>query len=316
MRQKFVNLDTQAGVFFENELESVKAKTYDVIYPELLARKLIPLDSSADSGAETVSYYTWDHVGMAKLIHSYATDLPAVNVTAKKTTREIYSMGVSFGYSLQDIRAARYANKPLDQKMANAARRQMLQLENKIAWHGNSASGVPGTDIPPFINNSNVNAVTIATGAGGSTQWTAKTPDEIITDISQMTSTIRSISNGVEIGTRLMIPEEQYTHIATTPRSSTSDTTILDFVLKSNPWINSIVPNYELSGAAPAGGYDGTDCAILYNPSPDKLTLEVPQDTEFLSVQENGLMYSVPVHQRTAGTIIYYPKSIAQANGV
>ena len=315
--RQFVNLDANEGVFFERELEHIKARSYDVQYPMLLARSLIPLDSSADPGAETITYYTWDHVGMAKLIHSYSDSLPNVNVTAKKTTRQIYSKGVAFGYSLQDVRAARYANKPLEQRQANAARRQMLHLENKIAWHGNDATkGVPGTDIPPFINNPNVNNYVVPQGAGGDTRFINKTPDEIIKDISGMTSLIRVTSNGVEVGRRLMLPEEQYTHIATTPRSSVSDTTILEFILKSNPFIESIVPNYELKGAAPAGGYDGTDCAILYDPSPDKLTLECPQDVEFLPVREKSLMYEIPVHARTAGTIIYYPKSICQANGI
>lgn len=316
--REFVNLDANEGIFFENELESVKANSYDVLYPELLARRMIPVDSSADTGAESISYRTWDHVGMARLLNSYADNLPNVNVTAKKTTREIYGEGVAFGYSLQDIRNARYANKPLEQRQANAARRQILQLENKIAWHGNdSTKGVPGIDIPPFINNSNINAVTPVDGTAGTTDWASKTPDEIINDVTLMVTAIRDISNGIESPSRLMLPEAQYTLISTKPRSSTSDTTILNFILGSNAWITEIVPNYELKDAAPvSASYDSEDCAILYDPSPDKLTLEIPQDVEFLPVQEQSLMYQIPVHARTAGTIIYYPKSIAQLNGI
>lgn len=105
--REFVNLDAEAGIFFENELEHMKARSYDVLYPDLLARRLFPVDSSADSGDETISFETWDNVGMAKLLHTYAMDLPNVELTASKTTRQIYGMGVAFGYSLQDIRAAR-----------------------------------------------------------------------------------------------------------------------------------------------------------------------------------------------------------------
>jgi hypothetical protein len=314
----FVNLDADEGIFFETELEYMKARTYDVLYPELLARRLFPVDSSADPGAETISYSSWDHVGMAKLIHSYADDLPNVNVTAKKTTREVYSQAIAFGYSIQDIRAARFAGKPLDSRLAAAARRQMLQLENKLAFHGDDATlGYPGVDIPGFINNANTNAVTIPQNGGAtSTLWADKTPDEIIADVSLMTQTIRDVSNGVEAPNTLLLPEAQYTLIATTPRSSTSDTTILNFILSSNPWISEIIPTYELKGAAPAGAYDGQDCMILYDRSADKLTLEIPQDVEFLPAQEKSLMFEVPVHSRTAGVIIYYPKSIAQGNGI
>ena len=316
--RKFINLDSNEGMFFERELEFLKARTYDRLYPELLARRLFPVDSSASEGAETITYYTWDHFGAAKLIHSYSDDLPNIDVNAKKTTRQVYSQGAAFGYSRQDIRAARFANKPLEERKAMATRRQMLQLENKIAWHGNDPDrGVPGIDIPGFINNPNTNAVTIPDGASGSTRWESKTADEIIFDVSLMTSTIRDVSNGVESPDTLLLPEAQYTYIATTPRSTQSDTTILNFILQSNAFISEIIPTYELRDVAESSAdYDGNDTMILYERSPDKLTLEIPMDITFHNVQEKSLMFEVPVESRNAGVIIYYPKSIAQGNGI
>ncbi len=318
MGRKFVNLDADEGIFFSKELEFLKARTYDRLYPELLARRLFPVDSSADTGASTITYQSWDHIGAAKLIHSYAMDLPNIDVSAKEVTRKIYGEGAAFGYSLQDIRAARFAGKPLEQRKADATRRQMLQLENKIAFHGNDVDkGVPGTDIPAFINNADFNSVTIPQNGGStSTLWENKTPDEILNDVGLMVTSIRDISNGVEAPNTLILPEKQFTHISTTPRSSTSDTTILNFLLMSNAWINQVIPVYNLKGAAPNGGYNGNDCMMLYDLSPDKLTLEVPQDIEMLPVQESALYFEIPVHARTAGVIVYYPKSIAQGNGI
>ena len=86
--------------------------------------------------------------------------------------------------------------------------------------------------------------------------------------------------------------------------------------MKSNPWVKEIIPVYTLTGAAPSGSWDGLDTMILYDRSPDKLTLEVPQDVEFFAAQEKGFKFEIPVHSRTAGVIIYYPKSIAQGNGI
>lgn len=308
MERKYNNLDADEGIFFEKELESLKANSYDVLYPELLARRLFPVDSTADTGASTITYQTWDHVGMARLIHQYAQDLPNIEVTAKETTRKIYSEGIAFGYSMQDIRNARFAGKPLEQRKASAARRQMMQLENSLAFFGDAR-----TDIPGFIGAPNINQVTIpADGTGSSKLWSTKTPDQIIRDFGLMSTTIRDVSNGVEHGTTVLLPELQFGQISTTPRSSTSDTTILEFVLKTNPWIKEIIPTYELSGA----GAGSTDTFMLYNRSPEKLTLEIPQDVEFLPTQEKGFMFEIPVHARTAGVIIYYPKSVAQGDGI
>jgi len=303
----FVNLDANESIFFLEELEHVKSRSYDVKYPELLARRLFPLSQEVDSGAETIAYETYDHVGAAKIIHSYANDLPALEVSGKKTVRQVYSEGISFGYSLQDIRNAQMAGKSLTNRKANGCRRQMLSLENKLAFHGDST-----TDIPGFIGSANINAVTIPVGAAATTPWDTKTADEILNDVTLMVTAIVDGSNGVESPNTLLLPIEQYTLISTKPRSTTSDTTILEFMLKSNAWISEVIPVYELKGA----GASGKDTMMLYDRNPEKLTLEVPQDVEFLKPQEKALYYEVPVHARTAGVIIYYPKSIAQGDGI
>jgi hypothetical protein len=312
MVRKFFALDADEGIFFSRQLEQIKAKTYDILYPELMARRLIPLDTSTDTGATTVTYRTWDHVGIAKLLHTYATDLNNVELTAKETTRKIYGEAISFGYSIQDIRSAIYGNVPLEQRKANAARKQMLFLEDSLAFDGDDT-----TDIEGFINNSNVNSVTPVDGASGFTDWARKTPDEILTDITNMITPIRVNSLGIESPQTLLLSEGPYAHIATTPRSSTSDTTILEFILKSNPFITEVIQLFKLQGAAPvSAAYDSEDAAILYDRNPEKLWLETPQDVEMFPIQEKGLMFEVPVHARTAGTIIAYPISISQLNGI
>lgn len=304
----FTALDADLTMFFSRELEYIKAKTYDVQYPELLARRLFPVDSSADPGASTLTYQSYDHLGIAKIIRSYANDLPNVSVVGKEFVRRIYSLGVAYGYSIQDIRAARYAGKPLEQRLANAARRQYMYAENQLAFFGDAT-----TEIPSFVNNANINSVTIKLNAAGSSKlWINKTPDEIIEDVSDLVSAIRDVSNGVETPNTMLLPEAQYTLIATTPRSTVSDTTILEFILKSNPFISEVIPVFNLKGTATGG----LDCAIVYDRNPDKLTLEIPQDFEQFPVQEKGLMYEVPCHARTAGVILYYPKSVAQGNGI
>lgn len=311
--QKFMNLDANEGAFFQRELEHVKSKTYDVQYPDLLARRLFPLHTDTPSAAASVTYQSWDHIGMAKLLHTYADDLPDVENTAKETTRGVFGQGIAYSYSIQEIRQAQYVGAPLEQRKANAARRQIMQLENTIAFTGDTRAAIPG-----FLNNANTNSVVIADGAAGTTQWSTKTPDEIIADVTNMTQEIRDTTNGVEAPNTLLLPESQFTLISCTPRTSGTDTTILDFILKSNAWVSEVIPVYNLKGAAPVNApvYDGTDCAILYDKNPDKLWLEVPQDFEQFPSQEVGLKYKIPCHARTAGVIIAYPQSVAQGNGI
>lgn len=97
---------SDASVFFARELDYVKSQSYDVEYPEFTALKLFPMSSEINPGAETVTYYSYDKTGMAKIISNYATDLPRADVKGKPTTAIIKSLGDSYGYSVQEMRAS------------------------------------------------------------------------------------------------------------------------------------------------------------------------------------------------------------------
>ena len=141
-----MNFDDEmaASVFFARELDYVKSQSYDVEYPELTALRLFPLSSEIDPGAETVTYNSYAKTGMAKIISNYATDLPRADVKGKPTTAIIKSLGDSYGYSVQEMRASAMAGKSLDARKAESARYQIDYLNNKIAWCGDKETGLQG----------------------------------------------------------------------------------------------------------------------------------------------------------------------------
>ena len=120
---KFTNLDAEESIFFSRELEHTKARAYERRYPEMKAFKFIPMTAEAGPGAETVTYQTYDEVGIMKFISDYASDLPRADVKGAEHTSRIRSAGNSYGYTIQEIRNARMAGKPLEQRRADAAKR-------------------------------------------------------------------------------------------------------------------------------------------------------------------------------------------------
>lgn len=307
---KYTILDADEGLFLEQELEAMKSRDLDVMYPNLMGRRLFPLDMSTNEGAETVAYRSYDMAGMAKLIANGADDLPSVTVKSKKSVKQLYSIGDSFEYTQQDIRSARMGMVPLDSKMMSAARRAAMVTEDDLIFVGDSRVGYTG-----IVNDPNISDVDAPAGAGGDTTWVEKTPDEIIADVSLAVNTIISGSKGVEAPTTMAIPTEQYGHISQTRMGDGSDVTILNFILASNPYISEIVPVYKLKGAIPVTG-DSSDCAIFYDRNPDKLWVEIPMDFRAYSAQEDGLKLKVPCEMRTGGLIIAYPLSVCRLDGI
>lgn len=307
------NLDSAAGVFFARQLEHVKTETYDVEYPELMARKLIPVSSDAGPGATSITYRQFDRTGAFELISDYANNLKRADVLGQEFTSPVKSIGGAYGYSLQEIRSAQMANVNLDTRKAEAARAAFEQAVDTIATKGNAETGLKG-----FINHANVPRGDVAQGATGADAtakrlWANKTSEEIVKDINEAVAAIRSATEGVESGPfTILLPDEQYTIIASKKNSDSSDVTILEFVLKANPWVKEIVPWYALKGA----GSGGTDRMLVYIRDPRKLTLEIPQDFEQLDVQPVGLEFQVPCHGRIGGVIFYRPHSARYVDGI
>ena len=180
-----------ASVFFARELDHVKAQSYDVEYPELTALSLFPISNDADPGAETITYYTYDKTGVAKVIDNYSTDLPRADVNGKPNFAQIKSLGDSYGYSAQEMRASRLAGKSLDARKGESARFQIDSLNNRIAWAGDEESGLMGV----LSDGQSVPLYAIEAGAeSGKTSWLEKTADEILADVNGMAKQVARVT--------------------------------------------------------------------------------------------------------------------------
>lgn len=300
-----------ASVFFARELDYIKSQSYDVVYPQFTALKVFPMSSEVNPGAETVTYYSYDKTGLAKIIENYATDLPRADAKGKPTTAIIKSLGDSYGYSMQEMRASRMAGKSLDVRKAESARYQIDYLNNKIAWCGDAESGLmgvlsSGNDIPYY---------TIPQGASGKTEWVSKTPDEILADINGMQAFTANITKDVEQPDTLMLGSSVFIDISTRQIPNTGYT-IKKFLLENAPYLKNIISAPELQATSTDTNPTGKNIALMFVNDARKFTIENPMPFYQYAVQPKGLEVVVPCEARTAGALIYYPMALLIAQGV
>jgi hypothetical protein len=309
MSHKHTLLDADESIFFARELEHVKSKSYDKKYAQLKARMLFPVSSDAGAGAESITYEQYDAVGLAKVISSYADDLPRADVKGKQFTSIVKSLGASFGYSIQEIRAAQMAGKPLAQRKADAAKKAILTKEDQVAFSGDAVNNIQG-----FLNNANIPLVVLpADGAGATITFSTKTPDKILRDLNTLVNSIVELTKEVEIPDTLLLPTTIYNLLKNTPWSSANDgKSILKLFLENQEYIKNVfsVPRLESAGAG------GVKRMAAYRRDPEVLTLEIPQDFEMLEEQPRGLEYITPCHSRLGGVIVYYPLACAFSDGI
>ena len=305
------------SVFFARELDHVKARSYDVEYPELTALSLFPISNEADPGAETITYYTYEKQGVAKIISNYSTDLPRADVIGKPTTVMIKSLGASYGYSAQEMRASRLAGKGLDARKAESARYAIDNATNRIAWAGDDENGLLGI----LSVAQNIPLYTLPNGASGAADWAHKTADEILADVNGMQAQVAATTNNVERPDTLAISADRYMLISN-KRIDDTGITVKKFILDNAPYIKEIVSCAELGGKnvdtnpyAAANG-TGSDVAILFTNDERKLSLENPMPYYQYPIQTEKLETIVPCEARTAGVIVYYPMSAIIAVGI
>lgn len=298
----------QYGYFETNQLEYVMAKAYNVMYPEFKGLQILPISTETPAWAQTITYYTFDRVGMAKIIADYADDLPRADILGRKTSADVRAIGTSFGYNIQEIITAQVLKQPLADMRALNARKANDQKVNQLIFFGDETHGLVG-----FANNPNVTRYDVAaTGTGSSTLWINKTPQQIYYDMTSLITGINTLTLGIETPDTLLLPLSQYNYIKATPFSPTfMADSILQYFTKNNPEITVIAVN-ELKGAAS----DGSDIMIAYTNSEDKLRVEIPQPYTQLPPQQRNLEYVIPCHSRFGGVSIFYPLSVAIGEGI
>lgn len=302
--------DAEVGYFVQRELEHLKSKSYDIEYADLMARQIFPVSNEVGPVADTVVYDQYDGVAMAKIIEHYAKDLPRADVKRRQYRMPVFSSGISYGYTVQELRTGQATGKPLDARRAAAAVRGHEELVDQMAWEGDAELGLIG-----FFDNPNIPQTTAVNGGLGSSEWVNKTPSEMLFDINDIFASVFELTKMKEKATKICMPVSNYTLITGTERSDVSDTTIAQWLVNNSPWLNSmddIIPLNELA----TRGAGGTGRMFVYNPDPDSLQLEVPSELEWFPTQEDGLEFVVPGTGRVSSVNIYKPLSIAFVDGI
>jgi hypothetical protein len=133
-----------------------------------------------------------------------------------------------------DMQRQQVTGRSLDQLLTDGIRLNYDKHMEQNVYMGIGRFGTTG-----LLNNPNVTARNVATGAGGVTKWTGangKTPDEILLDVNNaiMAGWAASEYDLSAIPNHILLPYEQYNYIATTKVTPLAEKTILTFLMENN----------------------------------------------------------------------------------
>jgi hypothetical protein len=292
-------VDAQAALgFVVSQTSHIETEVYSIPYPAIRYAEMVPVDTSAHEFATSVTFFTQDAVGKAKLISPRGDDIPLANILRTKFEQGILDAGIGYEFGLIEIGQAQMLGRSLPTDGAAAARLAFETMVDEVTLIG--AEGYEGL----------YNTTGIASAAAGTT-FAAGTPEQTLAIINNALTLVMTSTEGIEMADTIVLPLAEFGIIATKRIDATSSMTILEFIQKGN--VYTAMTGRPLTIMADRRL---TSKMVVYRRSPEVLKLHMPMPLRFIPPQLINLAVRVPGMFRFAPLSIRKPKAVRYVTGI
>lgn len=307
------------GVFLQSELEK-----RDTLIRKPLTSFTYPRDININVGGGWVDYISANSVqygitggsGNGTVQAGGSNGLPIVQASMDKGLFKAHNFAVALRIMFIDMQKSNFIGRSLDQLLSEGVRLAYDKHMDENVYIGLTDYGTTG-----LINNADATQTTAATGAGGTTEWSTKTPDEILADINKA---IIDAWTAAEydldaIPNHILIPYEQYNALVTTMVTSLAGKSILDYLLENNiarkngrdlfigatQWCKGI-------------GTGSTDRMVVYVNHERFVNVDelVPLARVMTAPNPSNFCYDTDYAANISETQIFYPETIQYVDGI
>lgn len=303
--------DAQSALgFVISQAAHIEPQVYAVRYPDIQYPSLIPVDTSAHPMAKTVTYFSSDKFGEAGWINGGADDIPMAGTNRAKHDVPVYTAGIGYGWSWEELEQAKMLGINLTADDAMAARRAYEEMVDRVALEGDTSKGFEG-----LFNHSLIPSVAPTTG-----DWDASgtSADDILADINGALAGIHTNTKTVELADTVILPWTRF-HLISTKRLGDTNMTVLEFLRQNNIYTATTGAPLTIRGARKldTAGESGTPRMVTYRRSPEVLKLHIPMPHRFLPAFQAGpLRFEVPGVFRLGGLDVRLPSACAYTDGL
>ena len=228
------------GAFLIGELERLDMKLHDPLVAVTWGRDI---DLREDvTIADEVSSFTNSSFASAggitpagkSWISKDATAISGIALDIGKTVNPLYLWGLEIKYTIPELESAQKLGRSVDAQKHDGMRLKHQMDIDEMVYIGDSTYNVLGM----VNNNSAVTFTNVVQGAGGSTTWTTKTPDEMLADVNTLLTNCWTASGWAVMPDELRVPPVQFGYLVSQKVSTAGNVSILEF-LRNNSLCNA-----------------------------------------------------------------------------
>jgi hypothetical protein len=264
---------------------------------------------------------TGNGIGNGKAWIGKTTDqVTGVSVDIAKLPFPLTPWGIEIKYTIFELESAAKVGRPIDQQKYNGMKlKHDMDIDEQV-YIGDTANGATG-----LLNNTLVTNVTnLPAGAGGSTLWSTKTPDEVLADFNFAIQSVWAASAWAKIPNKVLIPPAQFGALSTAKVSNAGNIAVLKYIEENNVVAASgkgkldIQPckwNIGAGVGGTIGTSNGKDRMLIY--TQDKDMVRFPMTL----LQRTPVQYESIYHKTTyfckLGVVeVVYPETIGYFDGL
>lgn len=305
--------DAQAAYpFVIAQGRNIETRIYQKRYPTYNYAAVVPVVTEGNAWAIGTTFFTVDTAGEAKFLSGAGTDMPFNSATKDQASHDFAMIGSGWEWNLEEVNQAALYNINLNATKAMSAADKVERLLNSIAFLGSTEKNWTG-----FANSADVPRADVDTPG---TFWPAKTVDQILLNVNEVISRVRTQTNEVEYADTLALPPDAFRVIATR-RLGAGDgmMTVLAYIQTNNVYTAetgqplTIIPVRELATAS----QDGGGRMVAYRRDPEVVRFHLPMPRTVLQPRQKSIMgFETGIIARTGGTEWRLPKAAAYADEV
>lgn len=259
--------------FLEAELEKRDPKVREPLTSVTWMRD-IPVKSGGgwvDFTSNFFADYAMSGPNQYGLSGGQSTTIPIMQTNVLKDIYPTFNWQNVMKVNFIDMQKLQGAGRSLDDLLDKGIKLNWNKSLDLVTYQG--WGGMPG-----LVNNSAVTASSVALGAGGSTNWSKKTPAEILYDVNtaMVNTWVASQYDVTGMANHILIPAAQYALIASQLVSSAGSVSILTYLLENNIGKTQgvdlkIFPSRWCLGAGAAS----TDRMVAYVNNDDRVVIDI-----------------------------------------
>lgn len=318
-RRAFRTRDSQLS-YFINQLENFDPKLYEPLVSISWGRD-IKLRSGITMAYESTSFTRSSFGGVGSLqntvgnmpwVSPETTTIPGVSVNGEKVALPLRLLAREISYTSPELDRSQLTQQPIDVQKLNALNMLYQMNTDQMVYIGSSDVGATG-----LVNDANVTAYEVDPGVSGDTEWTDKTPDEMLADVNKLLADTWLASAYAVCPGKLLLPPTPFSLIASQKVSSAGNVSVLEFLKKNSIalTINGRELDIQPVKWLAAAGVDGADRMVAYTNEENYIRFPmVPIRRETAYYQ--GIRFTAPYLWAFGEMEVVYPETIRYADGI